>query len=73
MQAWPDRIQAIEADLVAMAGVESHGASETGKLILTLEAESDAALVETMNRIQLADGVVTASLVYHHAEEMDDA
>ena len=73
VQAWPDKISTIESDLTKLAGVESHGSSETGKLILTLEAESDAGLVETMDRIQMAEGVVTVSLVYHHMEEMDDA
>ena len=73
VQAWPDKISSIESDLTKLAGVESNGSSETGKLILTLEAENDAGLVETMDRIQMADGVVNVSLVYHHSEEMDDA
>ena len=63
----------IETELTRLAGVESHGSSESGKLILTLEAENDAGLVETMDRIQVAEGVVNVSLVYHHMEEMDDA
>ncbi len=73
VQAWPNKIPAIESELTRLAGVESHGSSETGKLILTLEAENDAVLVETMDRIQMADGVVNVSLVYHHMEEIDDA
>ena len=64
---------AIEAKLTTLAGVESHGSGETGKLILTLEAENDAGLVETMDLIQMAEGVVNVSLVYHHMEEKDDA
>ncbi len=73
VQGWPDKMSAIESELTALAGVESHGSSETGKLIVTLEAESDAGLVETMDLIQMAVGVVNVSLVYHHMEEMDDA
>jgi nitrate reductase NapD len=73
VQAWPNKIPAIESELTRLAGVESHGSSETGKLILTLEAENDAGLVETMDRIQIVRGVVNVSLVYHHMEEMDDA
>lgn len=73
VQAWPNKIPAIESELTRLAGVESHGSSETGKLILTLEAENDAVLVETMDHIQMAEGVVNVSLVYHHIEEMDDA
>lgn len=73
VQGWPEKISVIEAGLTRLAGVESHGSSEAGKLILTLEAESDAGLVEIMDRIQVAEGVVNVSLVYHHMEEMDDA
>ncbi len=73
VQGWPDKIPAIESELTRLAGVESHGSGETGKLILTLEADNDAELVETMDRIQMAEGVVNVSLVYHHMEEMDDA
>jgi len=73
VQGWPDRISAIESELTRIPGVESHGSNDTGKLILTLEAENDAGLVETMSRIEKSQGVVTASLVYHHTEEMDDA
>ncbi len=73
VQAWPNKIPAIESELTRLAGVESHGSSETGKLILTLEAENDAGLVETMDHIQMVEGVVNVSLVYHHMEAMDDA
>ena len=73
VQGWPDKIPAIESELTRLAGVESYGSNETGKLILTLEADNDAGLVETMDRIQMAEGVVNVSLVYHHMEEMDDA
>jgi len=73
VQGWPDKIPQIENELTALPGVESHGTNGSGKLILTLEAEDDAGLVSIMNRIETAQGVVTASLVYHHTEEMDDA
>jgi nitrate reductase NapD len=73
VQGWPEKIPTIEAELTALAGVESHGSNQAGKLILTLEAENDAGLVETMDHIQMTEGVVNVSLVYHHMEEMDDA
>ena len=73
VQGWPDKMPIIEAELTALSGVESHGSNQNGKLILTLEAENDAGLVETMDHIQMTQGVVNVSLVYHHMEEMDDA
>ncbi|MGI9483609.1 MAG: chaperone NapD [Hyphomicrobiales bacterium] len=72
VQGWPENIAAIKSKLTKLAGVECHGTSETGKLILTLETRDDAALVETMDRIQTENGVVNVSLVYHHMEAMGD-
>jgi len=72
VQAWPDRLSVIEERLTRADGVECHGSSSAGKLILTIEADDDAGLVTAMSRIESTKGVVTASLVYHHIEEMDD-
>ena len=72
VQAWPDRLSEIEQRLTLADGVECHGSSSVGKLILTIETDNDAGLVAAMNRIESAKGVVTASLVYHHIEGMDD-
>ncbi len=72
VQAWPDRLADVEDRLAHLDGVESHGRTGAGKLIVTVETETDAGLVNAMNRIQTADGVITASLVYHHLEEIDD-
>ena len=72
VQAWPDRIPEVEADLTRLPGVESHGSNGAGKLIITVETRSDAELLARINRIETAEGVIAVSLVYHHAEEMGD-
>ena len=72
VQAWPDRIPLVEAELTRLPGVESHGSNGAGKLILTLETRGDAELMDRVRRIETAEGVIAASLVYHHAEEMGD-
>ena len=72
VQAWPERIPQVEAELTHLPGVESHGSNGAGKLIVTVETGSDAELVDRMNRIETAEGVIAVSLVYHHSEEMGD-
>ena len=72
VQAWPERLPAVEAELTRLPGVESHGSNGAGKLIITVETRSDAELLDRIDRIGAAEGVITASLVYHHAEEMGD-
>ena len=72
VQGWPERLPQLEAELTRMPGVESHGSNGAGKLILTVETGSDAELIATINRIETSQGVIAASLIYHHAEEMGD-
>jgi len=72
VQAWPERLPLVESELTRLSGVESHGSNGAGKLIITVETRSDAELLDTINRIETAEGVIAVSLVYHHAEEMGD-
>ena len=72
VQAWPEKIPAVKAELEKLPGVESHQSDGKGKLIVTIEAGSDTALADTMGQIEGSAGVINASLVYHHAEDMDD-
>ena len=72
VQARPERLASVEAALTDLPGVESHGSNGAGKLIVTVETYSDAELVDTINRIETAQDVIVASLVYHQTEEMTD-
>ncbi len=72
VQARPERLAAVEAVLLDLPGVESHGSNGAGKLIVTVETYSDAELVDTINRIETSKDVIVASLVYHQTEEMTD-
>ena len=72
VQAWPEKLPGVEADLTRLPGVESHGSAGPGKLVLTIETRSDAELVGRISEIETADGVIAASLVYHQAQETGD-
>lgn len=67
VHARPERRDDV-ADRLRSMGCEIHIASETGKLVVTLEAESARALGDAMTRMQLLDGVLAATLVFHHVE-----
>lgn len=43
-------------------------AAEGGKLVVTLETDSESEIVDRLNAISLMDGVLSVSLVYHHFE-----
>lgn len=64
----PDRVQSILEALRTIEGAEVHGGADTGKLIVTLETDTENQVVERINTIQLLDGVLAATLVFHHFE-----
>ena len=64
----PERARAVADRLREMAGIGVHGGEEAGKLVVTLETASEGEIVERLNSIQTLDGVLAATLVFHHFE-----
>jgi nitrate reductase NapD len=71
VQARPHKIPALIPLLEAIAGVEVHHGDSRGRMILTVEAADDSALIGAIGRIERTYGVITASLVYHQVEDAD--
>ena len=63
---------AVQALLTQQAGVEIHAASPEGKLIVTIETESDRETIAAYERIAKTDGVLSAAMVYHQIETEPD-
>ncbi|MBB4041767.1 nitrate reductase NapD [Microvirga flocculans] len=68
----PDRVASVVDGIGAIEGAEVHGGEEAGKLIVTLETETENQVVERVNAIQLLDGVLAATLVFHHFEPVPE-
>jgi periplasmic nitrate reductase NapD len=68
----PERLEAIRAELARLAGIEVHAAAPTGKLVVTLETASEDEIVARLTTISLLDGVLSATLVFHHVEPLED-
>ena len=66
----PLRLADCAAAAAAVAGAEIHATSPAGKIIVTLEASSDADLQTSMAALQGISGVIAATLVYQHAEPL---
>jgi periplasmic nitrate reductase NapD len=62
-----EKAEAVQAALAGMPGLEIH-AEAAGKLIVTLETDTEAEIVTRLNEISLLDGVMSAALVFHHFE-----
>ena len=63
---------AVQEALQQQAGIEIHAASPEGKLIVTIETESDRETVAAFERITQTDGVLSAAMVYHQIESEPD-
>ena len=72
VHARPEAVPAIRPAMAGLPGIEVH-AEANGKLVVTLETESEQTIVEHLNTISLLDGVLAATLVFHHFEELSEA
>jgi nitrate reductase NapD len=65
----PERVAAVTEGLRQIEGVDVAAVSPEGKIIVTLETEGDGETVAMYEGISLMDGVMSASMVYHHKED----
>jgi nitrate reductase NapD len=66
VHARPERLDGVQTELEKMPGVEVHGRSDDGKLVVTAEDIGEARANDAMTAIQDLDGVVNAVLIYHY-------
>ncbi|MDT8990771.1 chaperone NapD [Curvibacter sp. APW13] len=70
--AQPGREPAVRARLSSMPGVEIHAASEDGKIVITLESESDRSATDQYEAIGREEGVLNIAMVYQQTESHPD-
>lgn len=68
VHARPEILDNVRRDLNSVPGVEVHAAGEDGRMVVTIEGESNGALADTHRQLTHIDGVLSAALVYHHFE-----
>jgi nitrate reductase NapD len=54
--------------LTQLAGVEVHGVSTQGKMIVTIESVDDDSAIDTYTRITRLNGVLATAMVYSQSE-----
>lgn len=72
VRALPARHSKLEAVLGDMPGVEIHGRSDDGDLIVTIEDTDQTLASEQLLAVNQVEGVLSASLVYHHCEPLTE-
>ncbi len=72
VHARPTHVAHAAAEIETLGG-EVHAMSDSGKLVVTLETDDARKLSDAVTQIQLLEGVLAATLVFHHHEPADDA
>jgi len=72
VNARPEKMGQVQECLLALSGVEVHAATEDGRLIVTIEADSDQAVANMFSEINQQPGVLSAAMVYHQYESDPD-
>ena len=67
----PELSDRVRQSIELMAGAEVHAVNEAGKLVVTLEAPSSRAISAHLEHMQRLQGVLAATLVYQHCEDME--
>lgn len=70
VMALPQRRDEVRRVLAGMPGVEVH-AAEGSRIVITMEGPTSGMLGETLSRISLLDGVISANMVFEHIEETE--
>ncbi|MEK9285494.1 MULTISPECIES: chaperone NapD [unclassified Bradyrhizobium] len=68
VQARPDHLAELEAEITALPGCEIHGRDARGKLVVVTEAPDAGSLGTILNTIQSLPHVYSAALVFHAIE-----
>jgi len=67
----PETRAEAEAALTAYPGVECHGMSDDGKLVVTVEDADGAAMSDTLIALHRVPQVLAATLAYEHCGATD--
>lgn len=73
VDAEPGKAGAVDRALRGIAGVAVHAISPSGRLVVTVERANDSDSHQALDAIARLDGVLSAAIVYHHDESLDEA
>jgi periplasmic nitrate reductase NapD len=72
VSAHPDQTETLRERLTAIAGVEVHAVTPEGHMVVTIERPTDGEMTGAFDAIHQLPGVLSAALVYHHDEPVDE-
>ena len=71
VRTYPQNLENVWQTLEQFEGVEVHGANEDGRLVVTVEKQGERVIADLLVHMQDVPGVLSASMVYHQFEDLD--
>ncbi len=68
VHAKPTELLSVRGNIEQIPGVEIHAVTDDGKLVVTIESETDGETAGIFDRINVMDGVMSAAMVFHQFE-----
>lgn len=68
LRTLPERLAAVRGQVQAIPGVEIHGDTGDGRLVVTVEDGADYKVEDSITRLHEVDGVMAISLVYEYCD-----
>jgi nitrate reductase NapD len=72
VSAHPGQTDALRDQLSALPGVEVHAVTPEGRMVVTVERPTDGEMTGAFDAIHRLPGVLSAALVYHHDQPVDE-
>lgn len=64
----PGVVERVRGFLEAMPGLDVHAATDDGKLVVTIETDSDHASITSVEAVRAMPGVLSVAMVFHQFE-----
>ncbi|MBE8167090.1 MAG: chaperone NapD [Shewanella sp.] len=71
VQVLPEKMSEVRATIIAMKNAELSVNNEV-KLVVVLEGTTRRGIIDDVEKINSIPGVITASMVYHQCEELEE-
>ena len=68
IHCFPEKLNAVMQKTQCLKNVEVAAHDIKGKLVVVLETESEKGIMSIIDQIQMFDGVLTATMVYHETD-----
>ena len=72
VHAKPGQVDKVEKELKEISGVEVHGVTKNGRLIVTIEKHYENLIVDTVLQLHDIEGVLSAAIVYQYSDDDDE-